>query len=57
MNTYLNVAIATEHQQQLSADAAEFRRSRTDRNVKAIRRRARSHRVSALLKDLAAASL
>jgi hypothetical protein len=54
MNTYLNAAVATEHQQQLNADAAEFRRSRTDQ---AIRPRARSHRVSAFLKDLAAASL
>jgi hypothetical protein len=57
MNTYMNAAVATEHQQQRSADAVEFRRSRTDRDVKAIRRRARSHRVSAFLKDLAAASV
>jgi hypothetical protein len=54
MNTYLNAAVATERQQQQIADAAAYRRSRT---VKAVRRRPRSRRVSAFLKDLAAASL
>ncbi len=57
MNTDLNAAVGTEHQQHLIADAAEFRRSRRDRKVKTVRRRARSRRVSAFLKDLAAASL
>jgi hypothetical protein len=57
MNTYLNAAVATEHQQQLIADAAAYRRSRTDRTVKATRRRPRNHRVPAFLKDLAAATL
>jgi hypothetical protein len=44
MNTYLNAAVATEHQQQLIADAATYRRSRTHRTVKAIRRRTRNPR-------------
>ncbi len=57
MNTYLNTAAATEHHHELIADAAEFRRSRTVRKAKAEPRRGRSHRVSAFLKDLAAASL
>ncbi len=57
MNTYLNAAVGTERQQQMIADAAEFRRSRRDRKVKTIRRRAPSRRVSAFRKDLAAASL
>ena len=57
MNTYLNAAVGIEHQQQMIADAAEFRRSRRDRKVKTVRRRAPSRRVSAFLKDLAAASL
>jgi hypothetical protein len=57
MNIYLNAAVGTERQQQMIADAAEFRRSRRDRKVKTVRRRARSRRVSAFLKDLAAASL
>jgi hypothetical protein len=57
MNTYLNAALGTEHQQQMIADAAEFRRSRRDRTVKTVRRRVRNRRVSAFLKDLAAASL
>lgn len=39
MNSYLNAAVATEHQQQLIADAAEFRRSRINRKIKAVRRR------------------
>jgi hypothetical protein len=57
MDTYLNAAVGTEHQRQMIADAGEFRRSRRDRTVKTVRRRARSRRVSAFLKDLAAASL
>ena len=57
MNTYLNAAVGTERQQQMIADAAEFRRSRRDRKVKTVRRRAPSRRVSAFRKDLAAASL
>jgi hypothetical protein len=56
MNTYLNAAVATDRQQQRIA-AAAYRRSRTDRAVKANRRRTSSRRVSAFLKDLAAASL
>jgi len=39
MNSYLNAAVATEHHQQLIADAAEFRRSRINRKTKATRRR------------------
>jgi hypothetical protein len=39
MNSYLSAAVATEHQQQLIADAAEFRRSRIGRKIKAARRR------------------
>jgi len=57
MSTYLNAAVATEHQQQLIADVTPYRRSRTDRTVKGIRRRPTTRRVSAFLKDLAAASL
>jgi hypothetical protein len=57
MNTYLNAAVATEHQHQLIAAAADVRRSRTGRKVKATRARTHSHRVSAFLKDLAAAAL
>ena len=56
MNTYLNAAAATERHHELIVDAAQPRRSRRDRRVKAVRR-TRSHRVSAFLKDLAAASL
>jgi hypothetical protein len=50
MNSTLNAAVATEHQHQLRTDAAEYR----GRGRKAGRR---THRVSAFLKDLAAASL
>jgi len=57
MNTYLNAAVATELQQQVIDAAADVRRSRTDRKVKATRALARSHRVSAFLKDVAAAAL
>jgi hypothetical protein len=57
MNTYLNAAVATEHQQQLIAYVAPFRRSHPDRTVKANRRRPTTRRISAFLKDLAAASL
>jgi hypothetical protein len=57
MNTYLNAAVGTAHQRQMIADAAEFRRSRRDRKTETVRRRVRSRRVSAFLKDLAAASL
>ncbi|HKF30972.1 MAG TPA: hypothetical protein VKB37_01220 [Jatrophihabitantaceae bacterium] len=39
MNSYLNAAVATEHHQQLINDAAEFRRSRVSRKIKATRRR------------------
>ena len=42
MNSYLNAAAATEHNQQLIADAARFRRGRINRKIKAVRRR--SHR-------------
>jgi hypothetical protein len=55
MNTYLNAAVAAEHQQQLIADAAAYRRSRTERAVKTVQRRRRSRRITAFLKDLAAA--
>jgi hypothetical protein len=59
MNTYLSATIATERQRQLIADAAQSRRARTrtSRKPKAVRGQARSHRVSAFLRDLAAASL
>jgi hypothetical protein len=57
MNSYFNAAVATEHQHQLIADIAAFRRTRTDRTAKPTRRRTSSRRVSAFLKDLAAASL
>ncbi|HEY3714428.1 MAG TPA: hypothetical protein VGL39_07875 [Jatrophihabitantaceae bacterium] len=57
MNTYLNAALATEHQHQLITEAADARRSRTERKAKAVRTPARSRRVSAFLKDLAAAAL
>lgn len=57
MNTDLNAAAATEHQHQLIVDAAEFRRSGSGPKVRAVRWRARRHRVSAFLKDLSAASL
>jgi hypothetical protein len=57
MNTYLNAAAATERQHELIADAAESRHHRTTPKVKAVRGRVRSRRVSAFLKDLAAASL
>lgn len=39
MSTYLNAAVATEHQQQLIAEAANVRRSRINRRIKAVRRR------------------
>ena len=39
MNSYLNAAVATEHRQQLIAEAAAFRRSRVSRKTKALRRR------------------
>jgi hypothetical protein len=57
MNTYFNAVVATERLQQLIADAAPYRRSRSDRTVKVIRRRTSSRRVFAFFKDLAAASL
>jgi hypothetical protein len=57
MNTYFNAVVATERQQQLIADAAPYRRSRSDRAVKVIRRRTSSRRAFAFFKDLAAASL
>jgi hypothetical protein len=57
MNTYLNAAVGTERQQQMIADAAEYRHSRRDRKVKTVQRRARSRRVTAFLRDLVAASL
>jgi hypothetical protein len=47
--TSLTAAVATEHQHQLIADAAEYHRRS--------RKTSRSHRVSAFLKDLVAASL
>ena len=51
MNTStLSAAVATEHHSQLIFDAAEYHR-RSRKNSR------RSHRVSAFLKDLAAASL
>jgi hypothetical protein len=60
MSPYLNAEVATEHQRELHTDAAAYRRSRTERQPKAHkagRRYGRNHRVSAFLKDLAAASL
>ncbi|HEY7048613.1 MAG TPA: hypothetical protein VH373_15440 [Jatrophihabitantaceae bacterium] len=50
LNTHLNAAVVTEHQHQLRSEAASYRRSR--KNSKR-----RSHRVTAFLKDLSAASL
>lgn len=50
MNTTLNAAVASDRQHQLIDEAAAYRRAR-----KAGRRR--SHRVSAFVKDLVAASL
>ena len=47
MNSYLNAAVATEHHQQLINDAAEFRRSRVSRKIKAARRRLH-HRTGSL---------
>jgi len=41
MNTYLNTALATEHLHQLITEAADARRSRTERNAEAGRRPAR----------------
>ena len=57
MNSYLNAAAATERHRSQIVEAADFRRTRTTPKVKAVRRRVRSQRVSAFLKDLAAASL
>jgi hypothetical protein len=51
MNTNLTAAVAAEHQRQLRSDAAAFHR----RDRKTGERRNR--RISAFLKDLAAASL
>ena len=48
MNTTLNAAVASDRQHQLIAEAAAYRRSHTVSR--------RGHRVSAFLKDLAAAS-
>lgn len=47
--TTLNASTATEHQHQLITEAAAYRRNRVSTK--------RRHRVSAFLKDLAAASL
>jgi hypothetical protein len=55
MNTYLNAAVATEHQQQLITDAAAYRRSRTEHAAKAVQRRRPSRRITAFLRDLVAA--
>ncbi|HEY3629568.1 MAG TPA: hypothetical protein VGL21_01670 [Jatrophihabitantaceae bacterium] len=49
MNTTLNAAFASDRQHQLITAAAEYRRGSTVSHR-------RSHRVSAFLKDLAAAS-
>ena len=60
MSPYLNAEVATEHQRELVADGTTYRRTRTVREPKAPkagRRYHRNHRVSAFLKDLAAASL
>lgn len=60
MSTYLNAEIATEHHRELHTDAIAYRRTRTERAPKAHkaeRRYSRNHRVSAFLKDLAAAAL
>ncbi len=60
MSTYLNAEAATEHRHELLSDAVSYRRTRSDRQPKApkaARRYRRSHRVSAFLKDLAAATL
>lgn len=60
MSTYLNAEVASEHRRELVADGTAYRRTRTARQPKAPkaeRRHHRNHRVSAFLKDLAAASL
>jgi hypothetical protein len=60
MSPYLNAEVASEHRRELHADGAAYRRTRTDRQPKApeaARRYGRSHRFSAFVKDLAAASL
>jgi len=57
MNTNLNAALATEHHHQLITEAANARLSRSERKAEAVPAPARSHRVSAFLKDLAAAAL
>lgn len=60
MNPYLSADVATDHRRELLADAAAYRRTRTDRHPKAPkaeRRHGRNRRVSAFLKDLAAAAL
>lgn len=60
MNTYLSAEVATEQRRDRIADANEYRRSRAERAPKAAegqQRHRRNRRVSAFLKDLAAASL
>jgi hypothetical protein len=58
MNANLTAVIATERQQRYTAEATEYRRSRTARAAKVQRpTRRRSHRVSTFFKDLATASL
>lgn len=60
MSTYLNAEVASEHRRELVANGTAYRRARTVRQPKAPkteRRYHRSHRVSAFLKDLAAAAL
>jgi hypothetical protein len=56
MNTSLTTVIAAERQQRMVQDAAEYRRARSRRRGKS-RRHTRRSRVSAFVKDLAAASL
>jgi len=56
MNDYFSATLATERQHQLIAEAAQSRRGRSARKAKAAARgRARSHRVPAFRRHLAAA--
>jgi hypothetical protein len=55
MNTYLTAWVATERQQELLGDAAESRRSGTDRKAKAGRGHARPRRLPSARRRLAAA--
>lgn len=55
MNTYLTAWIATDRQLELIDEAAQSRRSRTDRKAKAARTQSRSRRAPGFRRHLAAA--